>query len=462
MSSSGAGGRKRETEARTREIAPGAATCGRTGEPRRGAGSRRAWPVITLAALALGGLGTQSSAALLPSATSLHLARLHRPDGPFEEPLWEGPQDRAAAVPDAIQAKLREVYALLGSEGADATAQAPGSHEAGLLLPPAAAAPLPAGLAPTAAPGEESVPEGARDRTASLAERLALPGRARAARIQPPSGFSAVDLHVHTRFSPDSVADPESMLLAAARRGLSGIAVTDHNTVAGAERALAIAAQLKQRGALPPDFLVIEGEEVGSRDGHIIALFVHAPVPPGRSAAETVAAIHAQGGLAVAAHPLLPSGVGQQAVSVRFDAVETENMAEELHFSLASAAANRRRAAFYRALTRPVIGSSDAHDPSVVGLGYTLIPAAHPDEADVRRALATHQTQAGMLAPARHLRRLAEATARPASSALREVHRLLAPGDRALREMTRADSASLRPGLLHRSFGWSLLLTRRF
>src|SRR5205085_9083333 len=165
-----------------------------------------------------------------------------------------------------------------------------------------------------------------------------LRGGARAARIEPPPGFATVDLHVHTRFSPDSTAEPEAMLRAAAQRGLAAIAVTDHNTVAGAERARAVAAQLQARGELPASFWVIEGEEIGSRDGHIVGLFLHATVPPGLTAEETIAAIHAQGGLAVAAHPCLRSGVGQRATSLPFDAVETENIAEELHFSLGSAA----------------------------------------------------------------------------------------------------------------------------
>jgi predicted metal-dependent phosphoesterase TrpH len=267
---------------------------------------------------------------------------------------------------------------------------------------------------------------------------------------------------VHTWFSPDSAADPERMLLAAAERGLAGIAVTDHNTVAGAERTQAVAAQLKARGALPASFLVIEGEEVGSRDGHIVGLFLHATVPPGLSAEATIAAIHAQSGLAIAAHPLLRSGVGPRAASLPFDAVEVENIAEELHFSLGSAAANRRRASFYRTITGARVGSSDAHDPSVIGLGYTLVPNAPLNEAGLRQSLLAHETRAGILAPARHLRRVAEATARPAASALKEFHRLLAPGNRALRGMTGAEWASLRPGLLHGSLGWSLRLSRGF
>ncbi|MFM8717070.1 MAG: PHP domain-containing protein, partial [Spartobacteria bacterium] len=38
------------------------------------------------------------------------------------------------------------------------------------------------------------------------------------------------DLHTHTFFSKDACNSPEEMIEAARRRGLSGIAITDHDT----------------------------------------------------------------------------------------------------------------------------------------------------------------------------------------------------------------------------------------
>lgn len=435
---------------------------------RRGTGGWIAgWASAAGALVALAGAGAPASAAGLPSVSSLRFEWLHRPGSPFLDPWWLDPRYGRPPAPGLVSPSLHEVYALLGAPGVDAPPKAAGGTGSGspISSPPGETPVLtkqPGLLDPLAAGAPGSPQKRGKDRAAAIAERLVLPGRTRSTRIEPPPGFAAVDLHVHTWFSPDSTADPERMLLAAAQRGLAGIAVTDHDTLAGAERAKAVAAQLKTRGALPASFLVIEGEEVGSRDGHIVGLFLHAAVPPGLSAEETIAAIHAQGGLAVAAHPLLRSGVGERALSLPFDAVETENIAEELHFSVGSASANRRRAGFYRAITRASVGSSDAHDPSVVGLGYTLVPAAPLDEPGLRQALTAHTTRAGILAPARHLRRVAEATARPASWLVKDFHRLFAPGNKVLRGMTGADQASLRPGLSHGRLGWSLRLTRKF
>ena len=50
----------------------------------------------------------------------------------------------------------------------------------------------------------------------------------------------AVDLHLHSVFS-DGTATPEEIVAAAADVGLSGIALTDHDTLDGIPRATAAA-----------------------------------------------------------------------------------------------------------------------------------------------------------------------------------------------------------------------------
>ncbi len=46
-----------------------------------------------------------------------------------------------------------------------------------------------------------------------------------------------VDLHCHTSVSFDSLAKPESVVRAAAKRGLTHLAITDHDRIEGALRA---------------------------------------------------------------------------------------------------------------------------------------------------------------------------------------------------------------------------------
>ena len=213
----------------------------------------------------------------------------------------------------------------------------------------------------------------------------------RSPQITAPAGMIAVDTHVHTCYSPDSMADISQMLLAAACRGLSGVAITDHNAFEGAQQAVEIAARLVREKKLPETFFVIPGEEVSSTDGHIIALFLTHIVPSGRSAKETVDAIHQQGGLAIAAHPFLESNIHKLVNSLPFDAVETHNADEELHFARAKSAAQKRRADFYATVTKPQIGASDAHDPQALGACYTLVDCA-PDPEAVRQAILAGHT----------------------------------------------------------------------
>ena len=198
------------------------------------------------------------------------------------------------------------------------------------------------------------------------------------------------DLHIHTSYS-DGWPTPAQLVRHVARNtDLDVIAVTDHDTIEGALQAREVAAAFTRPH-------VIVGEEVSSRDGHILGLFLERRIRPGMSAAATVDAIHAQGGLAVAAHPFwrtarstrgrgVVHGVGWLAASLEFDAVEVENSTPGfLPF-------NRLAGRLAAGLRSAVLGNSDAHILDAIGRAYTTFPGATPE--DVRRAIETCRTQA--------------------------------------------------------------------
>src|SRR3972149_169791 len=140
------------------------------------------------------------------------------------------------------------------------------------------------------------------------------------------------DLHVHTA-SGDGMASPRQILdYVEAETDLDVIAVTDHDDLRGALEAREVCARGRYR------FQVITGMEVTAIEGHIIALWVEEPLPSLRPVEEVLEAVHRQGGLAVAAHPLswLTRSLGQKALdrlaasgrdSVYLDAMETANQA---------------------------------------------------------------------------------------------------------------------------------------
>src|SRR4026209_1754973 len=100
-------------------------------------------------------------------------------------------------------------------------------------------------------------------------------------------GRAFVDLHCHTSASFDSLSEPGKVARAAASRGITHLAITDHDRIDGALRA---------RDVAPPNLQVIVGEEVKTADGDLVALFLERAVVPGRPARETIDEVRAQGG----------------------------------------------------------------------------------------------------------------------------------------------------------------------
>ena len=171
------------------------------------------------------------------------------------------------------------------------------------------------------------------------------------------------------------------------------VAIADHDTLDGALEAQ----RIHQAGNYR--FELIIGEEVTSTAGHIIGLFLKKPIPKELPPRETIELIHAQGGLAIAAHPLLilkyidpdmltANGVGVDVLmSEKFDAIEIINGGPTMKN------VNQRARLLNRSLLfKAEIGSSDAHIPEAVGKGYTLFPGKTAD--DFRRAIEQKTTEA--------------------------------------------------------------------
>jgi predicted metal-dependent phosphoesterase TrpH len=202
--------------------------------------------------------------------------------------------------------------------------------------------------------------------------------------------MNKADIHIHTTYS-DGLMTPEAVVeYAATETQLSVIAITDHDTIAGAVAARRYW-QCNQRDFGHVDIII--GSEITSRDGDIVGLFLKENVPPGLSAAETVQAIHDQRGLAIAVHPysfLLPTivkGVGRHIHALDFDGLETRNgTPTEFLSNYITQRINQRR-------KLPEVGGSDAHYLPTVGQTYTLFPGR--TGADFRRALEEGEVKAG-------------------------------------------------------------------
>ena len=179
------------------------------------------------------------------------------------------------------------------------------------------------------------------------------------------AGRAFIDLHCHTSASFDSLATLGAVLRAAAGRGLTHLAITDHDRIDAALRA---------RDAAPPELTVIVGEEVKTADGDLIAIFLRELVPPGLSAVETIAAVREQGGLVGVPHPFdrirgfgRKGGAGVESIAGLVDWVESYNA------RVIGGSANEQAALFAKDHGLPALAASDSHTVLEVGVSYNAV-----------------------------------------------------------------------------------------
>ncbi len=200
------------------------------------------------------------------------------------------------------------------------------------------------------------------------------------------------DIHIHTTHS-DGLGTVEQVLEHVQNNtDLDLIAITDHDMFDGAEEARNLAARRNYR------FQVITGMEVTTLEGHLLALGVDKPMQSLQPLDQTIAAIHAQGGIAIVPHPMswLIRSIGRRGLmrihqhastEVCFDGFETLNP------SIAGkVVARQAREVNARVLHLAETGGSDSHILETIGTAVTEFPGATAD--DFLRALAAKQTRA--------------------------------------------------------------------
>ena len=168
------------------------------------------------------------------------------------------------------------------------------------------------------------------------------------------------DLHTHTFFSSDACNSPEEMIEAARRRGLSGIAITDHNTCE--------AHDYLQRRQLPEGFLVIPGVEVSTAEGHLLCIGATLPYLKGKPAIEVLAEIKKAGGIGIPAHPFDKWRAGIRAETLDtldIDALEVFNAA------VTAKTYNEKALQYAKSRGLSMTAASDAHHDSAAGVSWT-------------------------------------------------------------------------------------------
>ena len=171
-----------------------------------------------------------------------------------------------------------------------------------------------------------------------------------------------IDLHVHTSSSGDNNADLEEVIEAAIRKGLEGLAITEHYTFGASEPVEALRERYHGRITL------YRGVEFSAREGHCLVFgadtdrmaMKYAPVR------ELVRAVTEAGGVVIPTHPYRgANSMGDIVLDLPGIAgIEGCNGANlhAMNMRAMEAAAGRKL---------PFTGGSDAHAPAEVGSCYT-------------------------------------------------------------------------------------------
>lgn len=167
-----------------------------------------------------------------------------------------------------------------------------------------------------------------------------------------------LDLHVHSESRGKVFINAEQLKNSLKQNRIDGVAITNFFDIS---HALWLKEKIKEH-------IIIVGQEIWAKDGHIIGLALNRKINDFQSAEETIRHIHEQGGIAVAVHPFFPLGIGKAAMRRPFDAIEVYNAgvgASFIHNYLAGRMAEKMNIA--------QLSSSDTTNPKFIGRSFTEV-----------------------------------------------------------------------------------------
>ncbi len=207
----------------------------------------------------------------------------------------------------------------------------------------------------------------------------------------PPAARAFADFHIHTRFSRDSILAEEKFIRIAIERGLTHVAITNHNNVEGA---IAVRDKVAQLG-LADRLTVILGEEVSTSDGEVVGLFLTRTIPRGLTADATADAIHAQGGLVSIPHPydpFRPSHIREEPLIALAEAGKIDVM-EVFNCRVTLQRHNQQAAELAARYGIPGIACSDTHSSFEIAMATNILPP-FDDAAELKAVLPQNEWHA--------------------------------------------------------------------
>lgn len=199
------------------------------------------------------------------------------------------------------------------------------------------------------------------------------------------------DLHMHSWYSADAADPPEKLIAAARKRGLNGIAITDHDSCE-VHHYLREQGLEREDGQAVDGFLIIPGVEVSTAEGHLLCIGTTLPYMRGQPAAHVCREISRRGGVPIPAHPFdhWRSGIR----SAILDTLEIEVL-EVFNAAVTSRKFNENALAYARGRSLAMTANSDAHHATAVGVSSTDFEMASLDAPALLAALRKGGTPRG-------------------------------------------------------------------
>jgi predicted metal-dependent phosphoesterase TrpH len=185
-----------------------------------------------------------------------------------------------------------------------------------------------------------------------------------------------MDIHIHSKYSKDSLSSPKCILKTVKKKKLDAFSVTDHNTLKGS---LAIRKLIKgSKSDKAP--LFISGIEVNTNIGDVICLFIDKKLKS-QNINDLIDEVKDRDGILILSHPYASHSFNKSDDFLKkIDGIETFN-------SRVTPKQNKKAKSLDETLNKPKIGVSDSHWLETIGNGYTIIEEEASSSEEIRRLI---------------------------------------------------------------------------
>ena len=183
-----------------------------------------------------------------------------------------------------------------------------------------------------------------------------------------------IDLHVHSKYSGDSLLTPEKIIKTAIKRGLDGVAITDHNTIRGGLEAK----------KYNKDLIIIVGAEIASDRGEIIGLFLNEEIKT-KEFWSVVDEIKDQDGIIVVPHPF--DTMRKKVIKMDKSMYRAFDCIEAFNSRCVFSKCNEKALGFAKEYDKTITAGSDAHFGFEIGHAYTIF------NGEIRKSLMNGKTK---------------------------------------------------------------------